>query len=197
MRSLPTALPGVIVVEPDLHRDDRGFFLESFHARRYAEAGIPTSFVQDNHSLSARGTLRGLHAQRCSPQGKLVRAIFGEIYDVVVDIRVDSPTFGRWVGIVLSADNFRQCYVPPNFAHGFCVLSEWAEFEYKCTEFYDPTDEIRLLWNDPDIGIEWPIREPILSEKDRAARPLAALLDVLPVYDGDPARGGVEAGKLT
>jgi len=192
VRFSTTALPGVIVIEPDLHRDARGFFLESFHARRYAEAGVPTRFVQDNHSRSARGTLRGLHAQGRRPQGKLVRAIAGEIYDVAVDIRVGAPTFGRWFGVVLSADNFRQCYVPPDFAHGFCVLSEWAEFEYKCTDFYDPTDEIRLLWNDPDIGIDWPIREPILSAKDRAARPLAELLDVLPVYEGDPVSAAIK-----
>jgi dTDP-4-dehydrorhamnose 3,5-epimerase len=185
MKFQQTELPGVVVIEPDVYRDDRGFFLETYHARKYAEAGIPARFVQDNHSRSARGTVRGLHAQRRRPQGKLVRVLQGEIFDVVVDIRRGSPTFGRWIGVDLSAENFRQCYVPPNFAHGFCVLSDWAEFEYKCTDFYDPAEEIRLLWSDPDIGITWPVRTPLLSDKDRAAQPLATLMDVLPVYGHD------------
>ncbi len=182
MKVLRTELPGVLLIEPDVYRDDRGFFLESYHARKYAEAGIAVTFVQDNHSRSARGTLRGLHAQRRRPQGKLVRVLRGEIFDVVVDIRRGSPTFGRWVGVTLSAENFLQCYIPPNFAHGFCALSEWVEFEYKCTDFYDPADEIRLLWNDPDIGIAWPVGTPVLSDKDRAAQPLAAVMDSLPEY---------------
>jgi dTDP-4-dehydrorhamnose 3,5-epimerase len=182
MRFVPTALPEVIVVEPDVYRDDRGFFLESYHARKYAEAGIPARFVQDNQSRSVRGTIRGLHAQRRRPQGKLVQVLHGEIFDVVVDIRRGSPTLGQWTSIILSGDNFRQCYIPPDFAHGFCVTSEWAHFEYKCTDFYDATDEIRLLWNDPAIGIDWPVREPLLSEKDRRAQTLAALMEVLPVY---------------
>jgi dTDP-4-dehydrorhamnose 3,5-epimerase len=179
---IPTELPGVVVVEPEVHRDGRGFFVESYHAAKYAEAGIPARFVQDNHSRSVRGTLRGLHAQRRRPQGKLIRVVYGEIFDVVVDVRVGSPTFGRWVGFTLTAANFQQCWVPPNFAHGFCVLSDWAELEYKCTEFYDPSDEIRLLWNDPDLAITWPVRDPHLSEKDRAASSLAALRPVLPTY---------------
>lgn len=182
MNVLHTELAGVLVIEPAVYRDDRGFFLESFHARRYAEAGIPGPFVQDNHSRSARGTVRGMHAQRRRPQGKLVRVLHGQIFDVVVDIRRGSPTFGRWVGLTLSAENCLQCYVPPNFAHGFCALSDWVEVEYKCTDYYDPADEIRLLWNDPDIGIAWPVSAPVLSDKDRAARPLAALEDSLPVY---------------
>jgi len=186
MKVLQTELPGVLVIEPDVYRDDRGFFLESYHAEKYAEAGIAGPFVQDNHSRSARGTVRGLHAQRRRPQGKLVRVLQGEIFDVVVDIRRGSPTFGRWVGIKLTAENFLQCYIPPNFAHGFCALSDWVEFEYKCTDFYDPTDEIRLLWNDPDIGIAWPVSAPVLSAKDRAAQPLAALTHMLPTYGPVP-----------
>lgn len=186
MQFLRTELPGVIVVEPDVHRDGRGFFLESYHAHKYAAGGISAIFVQDNHSRSSRGTLRGLHAQRRHPQGKLVRVVDGEIFDVIVDIRRGSPSFGRWITLTLSAENFRQCYVPPHFAHGFCVLSDSAEIEYKCTDFYDPTDEIRILWNDPAIGIPWPTTDPALSEKDRAAQPLAALIDSLPLYEGDP-----------
>jgi dTDP-4-dehydrorhamnose 3,5-epimerase len=182
MRFVPTELSGVLVIEPDVYRDERGFFLETYHAQKYAAAGIPATFVQDNHSGSARNTVRGLHAQRRRPQGKLIRVLQGEIFDVTVDIRRGSPTFGRWLGVELSAQNFRQCYIPPGFAHAFCVLSDWAEFEYKCTDFYDPSDEIQLLWNDPDIGIRWPVRDPLLSDKDRTARPLAEIMDELPVY---------------
>ena len=187
MQFVRTALPDVIVIEPDVYRDARGFFLETYHAQKYAAAGLPATFVQDNHSRSVGGTVRGLHAQRRRPQGKLVRVLYGTIFDVIVDIRRGSPTFARWISVELSAENFRQCYVPPDFAHGFCVTSEWAEFEYKCTDFYDPTDEIGLLWNDPDIGIVWPVREPLLSDKDRAGRPLAEIMDRLPVYR---VRGG-------
>jgi dTDP-4-dehydrorhamnose 3,5-epimerase len=182
MKFLPTELPGVIVIEPDVYRDERGFFLETYHARKYAEAGISATFVQDNHSRSARGTVRGLHAQRRRPQGKLVRVLQGEILDVVVDIRRGSPTFGRWIGVSLSAENFRQCFIPPNFAHGFCVISDWTEFEYKCTDLYDPSDEIHLLWNDPQIGVAWPVREPLLSDKDRAGQCLSQIMDLLPTY---------------
>ncbi len=149
-----------------MFRDARGFFLETFHARKYREGGIPYHFVQDNHSRSLRGTLRGLHAQRLRPQGKLVRAIRGEIFDVAVDIRKGSPTFGKWMGATLSAENFLQIFVPPGFAHGFCVLSEMAEVEYKCTDFYDGADEIGLLWN--SAGIDWPLKDPLLSAKDAA-----------------------------
>ena len=177
MKFLPTALPGVLIVEPDVHRDQRGFFLETYQAQRYREGGIDVTFVQDNHSRSVRGTLRGMHAQHRRPQGKLVRVIEGEIFDVAVDIRRASPTFGRWVGAVLSAENFRQCYVPPGFAHGFCVTSESAQVEYKCTALYDPADEIGFLWNDPAVGIRWPIEHPLLSVKDRAAPPLQDMLE--------------------
>jgi dTDP-4-dehydrorhamnose 3,5-epimerase len=182
MRAIPTDLPGVIVVEPVVHRDSRGFFLETYHARRYREAGIPATFVQDNHSRSMRGTVRGLHFQVRRPQGKLVRALFGEMYDVAVDVRRGSPTFGRWVGAHLTAENFRQIYVPPGFAHGFCILSEVGEVEYKCTELYDPEDELGIAWNDPQVGVQWPVAEPLLSAKDKAAPRLADVLDRLPAY---------------
>jgi dTDP-4-dehydrorhamnose 3,5-epimerase len=182
MKFLSTDLPGVVLIEPDVYRDKRGFFLETYHADKYRAAGIDGIFVQDNHSHSVRGTVRGLHAQRHRPQGKLVRVLQGEIFDVAVDIRRGSPTFRRWVGVRLSADNFRQIYVPPDFAHGFCVLSEMADVEYKCTELYDPADEFGVLWNDPALGISWPVREPLLSEKDRTAPRLAELTEMLPVF---------------
>jgi dTDP-4-dehydrorhamnose 3,5-epimerase len=182
MRAIATDLPGVVVVEPVVHRDSRGFFLETYHERRYREAGIAATFVQDNHSRSMRGTVRGLHFQVRRPQGKLVRALFGEMFDVAVDIRRGSPTFGRWVGAHLTADNFRQIYVPPGFAHGFCILSEVGEVEYKCTELYDPEDELGIAWNDPQVGIEWPVKEPLLSAKDKAAPRLADVMDRLPAY---------------
>jgi dTDP-4-dehydrorhamnose 3,5-epimerase len=175
MRVLPTDLPGVLVIEPAVHRDQRGFFLETYHEARYDEAGIPGPFVQDNHSRSMRGVLRGLHGQGRQPQGKLVRVLLGEIFDVAVDIRAGSPTFGRWTGVALDAQSFRQIWIPPGFLHGFCVLSEWAEIEYKCTALYDRDDEIGVIWNDPDIGIAWPIEKPAISPKDAALPRLAAL----------------------
>ena len=175
MKFIPTELPGVILIEPDVFKDARGFFLETYHERKYAEGGIAGPFVQDNHSYSARGTLRGLHAQLKHPQGKLVRAVKGEIWDVAVDIRPGSPSFGRWVGSTLSEENAHQLWVPPGFGHGFCVLSEEADVEYKCTTLYDPGDEIAIQWNDPAIGIRWPVAEPVLSARDQAARPLAEL----------------------
>ena len=167
MKFTPLALPEVILVEPDVHRDARGFFLETYHLEKYRAGGIPGPFVQDNHSRSVRRTLRGLHAQRRRPQGKLVRAVEGEMFDVAVDIRRGSATFGRWVGVRLSGDDFRQLYVPAGFAHGFCVLSDVVHVEYKCTELYDGADEIGLAWDDPDVGIEWPIEDPVISDKDR------------------------------
>lgn len=184
MRVIETELPGVVVIEPEVHKDERGFFLETFHGERYRRHGLPEVFVQDNHSRSVRGTLRGLHAQLRRPQGKLVRVVAGEVWDVAVDIRVGSPTFRKWVAVVLSAGNFRELYVPPGFAHGFCVLSEVAEVEYKCTDYYDPESELRLAWNDPELAIPWPVRDPILSAKDRAARTLRELHSVLPRYEG-------------
>ncbi|HEX9943311.1 MAG TPA: dTDP-4-dehydrorhamnose 3,5-epimerase [Thermoanaerobaculia bacterium] len=173
-------LPEVIRVEPDVLGDDRGFFLEVYHQRKFEEGGLPGTFVQDNHSFSRRGILRGLHAQLRQPQGKLVRAVLGEIFDVAVDIRPHSPTFGKWVGEVLSGENFRQLYIPPGFAHGFCVLSDSAHVLYKCTELYDREDEIGIAWNDPRIGIAWPVEDPLLSARDRAAPRLAEILHLLP-----------------
>ena len=177
MKFLPRpGLPEVILVEPDVLGDDRGFFLEVYHQRKFEEGGLPGTFVQDNHSFSGRGILRGLHAQLRQPQGKLVRAVGGEIFDVAVDIRPQSPTFGKWAGEVLSGENFRQLYVPPGFAHGFCVLSESAHVLYKCTALYDREDEIAIAWNDPEIGISWPVENPRLSPRDLAAPKLAEIL---------------------
>ena len=181
MRVVPTAIPGVLIVEPEIHRDGRGFLLETYHADRYREHGIAGPFVQDNHSRSVAGTLRGLHLQLRRPQGKLIRVIEGEIFDVAVDIRRASPTFRRWVGVSLSADNHRQCWIPPGFAHGFCVVSDVAEVEYKCTDFYEPSDEIGFLWSDPDVAVLWPVAEPTLSGKDRQAPLLREILEKLPV----------------
>lgn len=167
MKVIETAIDGVKIIEPRVFGDERGFFLETFQARRYAEeAGIDLPFVQDNHSRSAKGVLRGLHFQKTKPQGKLVRVVRGEVFDVAVDVRRDSPTFGRWEAVILSEENKRQFWVPPGLAHGFVVLSETADFEYKCTDYYDPSDEACLIWNDPTVGIEWPLAEPQLSAKD-------------------------------
>ena len=182
MRVVATDLPGVLLIEPTVHRDARGFFLETYHADNYRAAGIPSAFVQDNHSRSLRGTLRGLHLQRTRLQGKLVRVIEGEVYDVAVDVRRGSPTFGRWVGETLSADNFRQWFVPAGFAHGFCVMSDVAQVEYKCTALYDAPDEIGISWNDPELKIQWPIANPLLSERDQRHPPLAAQRHRLPDY---------------
>jgi len=177
LKFLQTDLPGVMIVEPDVFRDSRGFFLETFHAERYRQGGIPYDFVQDNHSRSVRGTLRGLHAQRRRPQGKLVRAVRGEIFDVAVDIRPGSPTFGKWVGARLTEESFRQMFISPGFAHGFCVLSDIAEVEYKCSDFYDRADEIGARWD--SAGIEWPIKDPLLSPKDAALPTLPELRKTL------------------
>ncbi len=184
MNFIESDLPGCIIVEPDVHGDQRGFFLETWSARKYAEGGIDAPFVQDNHSRSSLGVLRGLHLQLEHTQGKLVRVIAGEVFDVAVDVRRGSPHFGRWFGLSLSAQNFRQFWVPPGFAHGFVVTSETAEFEYKCTDFYHPASEISIAWDDPAIGIDWPISEPSLSAKDQAALSLAECEDRLPEYRG-------------
>jgi len=167
MRVIETRLPGVLIVEPDVFDDARGFFFESYNYQRYAEHGITDTFVQDNHSLSVRGTLRGLHYQTKPGQAKLVRVARGTVFDVTVDIRWGSPTFGRWVGVELSAENRRQVYVPVGFAHGFCVTSEVAEFLYKCSSYYAPALERGIAWDDPDLAIAWPVAEPILSDRDR------------------------------
>lgn len=182
MRFSQTDLPGVVVVEPDVHRDERGFFFEVYHAAKYADGGIDAVFVQDNQSRSRHRILRGLHAQCRQPQGKLVRVIAGEIFDVAVDARRGSPTFGRWVGVVLSGENFKQLYVPPGFLHGFCVLSERADVEYKCTAFWAAGDEVSVRWDDPAVGIDWPLRDPLLSAKDRDAPLLAEVADRMPSY---------------
>jgi dTDP-4-dehydrorhamnose 3,5-epimerase len=176
---LPLELPEVILVVPDVHGDSRGFFIETWHEQKYREGGITLPFVQDNHSHSSRGILRGLHAQLRSAQGKLVRVSQGEVFDVAVDVRPGSPNFGRYVAQTLSAENAHQLWIPPGFAHGFCVVSATADFEYKCTAFYDPGDEIAIQWNDPEIGIPWPLDEPALSARDREAPPLAACVERL------------------
>jgi dTDP-4-dehydrorhamnose 3,5-epimerase len=180
----PSSIPEVLVIEPDVFGDPRGFFLESWHAQKYAAQGLDVSFVQDNHSRSARGVLRGLHYQLEQPQGKLVRVVCGAVFDVAVDIRRGSPTFGQWVGAELSGENHRQLYVPPGFAHGFCVLSESADFLYKCTDFYAPQDEQGIRWNDPDIGIDWPGEDFTISDKDTRNGLLSEMHDRLPRYEG-------------
>ena len=182
MKLVPTGLPGILVVEPLVHRDERGFFLEVFHSGKFAAQGLAVAFVQDNHSASRRGTLRGLHLQTAEPQGKLVRAIEGEIFDVAVDVRVGSPEFGRWEGVTLSAVNLRSLWIPPGFAHGFCVTSSRAQVEYKCTALYDPDTELTIRWDDPEIGIEWPLAAPLLSPRDAAAPRLAEVRDRLPRF---------------
>lgn len=175
MERIDTAIADVFMIAPKVFGDERGFFLESYNRRAMAALGIDFEFVQDNHSRSAHGVLRGLHYQIQQPQGKLVRVVAGEIYDVAVDLRRSSPTFGRWVGMTLSAENKRMAWVPPGFAHGFYVTSDSAEVLYKATDYYAPAHERSLLWNDPALGIEWPLAgEPLLSDKDRKGLPLAS-----------------------
>ncbi|MEM8607969.1 MAG: dTDP-4-dehydrorhamnose 3,5-epimerase [Myxococcota bacterium] len=175
-------IPGLLIIDPVVHGDSRGFFMETYARRRYVEVGIDTSFVQDNLSASERGILRGLHLQHPSDQGKLCSVLVGEVFDVAVDVRVGSPHFGKWQGVTLSADNHRQFYVPPGFAHGFCVVSERALFSYKCTDHYAADHEIGIAWDDEDIGIDWPIDDPTLSSKDGANSKLRDLTDRLPRY---------------
>ena len=164
-----TPLAGVLLLTPKAYKDPRGWFLESYHQDRYRAAGISASFVQDNHSSSSQGTLRGLHAQLKRPQAKLVRCVEGSVWDVAVDVRKGSPTFGKWYGAELSGENFRQLYIPTGFLHGFCVLSPQAQVEYKCSDFYDGPDQFGVRWDDPDLGIAWPVKDPLLSEKDAKA----------------------------
>jgi len=168
----PTSNPDVLLFSPTVYEDSRGYFMETFRHQHFLERGIEVEFVQDNQSRSARGTLRGLHYQRTYPQGKLVRVLSGEVFDVAVDLRASSPLFGKWVGQVLSAENRQQLWVPPGFAHGFYVMSETAELSYKCTEYFHPEDDHSLLWSDPAVAIDWPLLgpEPLLSEKDRAGK---------------------------
>ena len=176
MHVRPSELPDVLIIEPRTFADGRGYFFESYHAERYAQSGLAAVFVQDNLSRSKAGTLRGLHFQRHRPQGKLVTVVRGAIFDVAVDVRRRSPTFGRWMGLVLSDENHSQLYIPPGFAHGFCVLSPEADVLYKCTDIYCPEHERTLLWNDPTVGIEWPVTgAPLLSLKDAAGMPLDRL----------------------
>jgi dTDP-4-dehydrorhamnose 3,5-epimerase len=183
LKKLETALPGVWELRPNVLRDARGFFLETYRQDRFAELGIPDSFVQDNHSGSVKGALRGLHYQLRHPQSKLCRVIEGEVLDVAVDIRVHSPYFGKWASVVLSAKMQNQIYIPAGFAHGFLSLTESAQFLYKCSDFYDPTDEYGILWNDPGIAISWGISNPLVSEKDADYPTLAATSwDCLPKY---------------
>jgi dTDP-4-dehydrorhamnose 3,5-epimerase len=182
MKTTPTRLPEVLIIEPRVFPDARGHFYEMWENNRYRDANIPGPFVQDNVSRSVRGTLRGLHFQEPRSQGKLVTVLTGKIFDVAVDIRRDSPRFRQWVGVELDADNPRQLWIPPGFAHGFCVISEWADFLYKCTQSYNPTTERSICWNDPDLAIDWPIPNPVLSEKDAAA-PLLSDTPILPLME--------------
>lgn len=176
MEFVPLAIPDVVLVKPRVFGDSRGFFMETWEAKKFADSGLDRHFVQDNHSLSIKGTLRGLHYQIKQPQGKLVRVVAGEVFDVAVDIRRASPTFSKWVGALLSAENKQELWVPPGFAHGFLVTGESAEFLYKCTDYYAPQYERTILWNDPEIGIHWPLasgQAPLLSDKDKAGKRLA------------------------
>jgi dTDP-4-dehydrorhamnose 3,5-epimerase len=176
VKVIETKLKDCVIIEPKVFGDERGFFLETFQAERYAaQAGITLPFLQDNHSRSSKGVLRGLHFQKNKPQGKLVRVVKGKVYDVAVDIREGSTTFGQWEAVILSEENKIQFWVPPGFAHGFVVLSETADFEYKCTDYYDPSDEGSILWNDPDLNIPWPADDPNLSDKDANAEKLVDL----------------------
>ncbi len=182
MKVIPTDLPGVLVIEPEVFRDARGFFLESFNAERFAAHGLPTEFRQDNHSRSFSGVVRGLHFQSRRPQGKLVSVVRGRVFDVAVDIRSGSPTFGAWYGTTLSDETPRYLWIPPGFAHGFCVLSDVADFVYKCTDVYAAGDDRGVFWADPAIGIQWPVANPVLSAKDERLPPLTAERTDLPTY---------------
>lgn len=176
VKAIETVLPGVLILEPMVHGDSRGFFLETWREDQYQALGIGENFVQDNHSRSSRAVLRGLHFQQNRPQGKLVRVSRGAVFDVAVDINQDSPTFRKWVGVELSDENLRQFYVPPGYAHGFCVLSDVADFIYKCTAYYDRADEMGVRWDDPEIAVQWPITQPALSERDKQLPLLKDLL---------------------
>lgn len=175
MKIITTSIEGILIIEPKTFKDKRGFFMETYNQSRYNASGIKTTFVQDNLSYSLKNTLRGLHFQIKHPQAKLIQVISGEIFDVAVDLRPDSATFGKWTGIHLSDENRRQVFIPEGFAHGFCVLSEFALFYYKCSDFYVPGDEGGIIWSDPDIGIEWPVENPIISEKDKQYHKLSGL----------------------
>ena len=185
---IPTKIPDLVIIEPKVFGDDRGYFMETYSQKDFAEAGLTMTFVQDNESKSRKGVLRGLHFQTKQTQGKLVRVTQGEVWDVAVDLRKGSPTYGQWEGVYLSAENKRQFYVPEGFAHGFVVTSEEAVFNYKCTDFYAPEYDSGLLWNDPEVGIEWPLEglgEILLSEKDKKQKTLKELTDLPFVYEGE------------
>lgn len=185
----PTVLPEVFLIEPTVHGDARGYLFESWRADEFAAAGLPDRFVQDNVSRSSRGVLRGLHVQWPFPQGKLVQVLDGEVFDVAVDVRVGSPTFGQWTGHHLSGENHHQLYIPPGFAHGFCVLSESVLFVYRCTELYHPETELSIAWDDPAIGVEWPVSDPVLSSRDKAAYRLREMRGRLPTASGSGVVG--------
>lgn len=185
MKITATELPEVLLIEPDVFGDSRGFFIETWHREKYADQGLDVDFVQDNHSRSSKGVLRGLHYQLEQPQGKLVRVVSGAVLDVAVDVRKGSPTFGRWVSAELTEENQHQLYIPPGFAHGFCVLTDSADFLYKCSDFYAPQYECGILWNDPDIGIDWPGSDFKISAKDAKNSCLKEMNEQLPVYIGD------------
>ena len=186
-----TGIEGLVVVEPKVFGDNRGYFMETYNYNDFKAAGLDMVFVQDNQSKSKKGVLRGLHFQKKNPQGKLVRVVSGEVYDVAVDLRKGSDTYGKWYGVLLSAENKKQFYVPEGFAHGFVVMSETAEFVYKCTRFYDPSDEGGLMWNDPEIGIDWPVPENaelLLSEKDQHHQPLKDFESLSLIHISEPTR---------
>ena len=182
MKCIDTPIPGIILIEPDVHEDRRGYFIELYHLDRYAKAGLHARFVQDNFARSVQATLRGLHYQRRNPQGKLVMVMEGTIFDVAVDVRRGSPFLGKWYGVELSTENKRQLYIPPGFAHGYCVVSETAAVMYKCTDFYVPEDERGIIWNDPALGISWPVATPLLSAKDQSFATLDESGTELPTY---------------
>jgi len=184
MKIVPAKIPEVLIIEPDVFKDERGFFFENYNFKKYANAGISIQFLQDNHSRSVKNTLRGLHYQINPGQDKLVRAIVGEVFDVAVDIRFGSPTYGKWVGIYLSAENKKQVFIPKGFAHGFCVTSQVAEFEYKCSEYYAPENERGILWNDEQLHIEWPVSHPILSKKD-LSHPEFSMIEKDFIFEGN------------
>lgn len=175
MKIIETPLKDAVIIEPKIFGDERGYFFEVYQKKRYQELGFALEFVQDNRSKSIKNVLRGLHFQKTKPQGKLVSVTQGSVFDVAVDLRPESPTFGQHHSVILSEENFLQFYIPPGFAHGFCVLSDTASFQYKCTDYYDPTDESGLIWNDPDLGIEWPVSNPVVSAKDCFLPSLASI----------------------
>ena len=197
MKVIETSLPGVLIIEPAVFADTRGFFVESYQRERYQSMGIVPEFVQDNLSFSSRGVLRGVHCQNTHPQGKLVQVLQGEVWDVAVDIRHGSPHFGQWMAVTLSSENKTQLYLPPGFAHGFCVLSETALFAYKCTDYYRPAAEVGFRWDDPEVGIAWPMEQPVLSEKDKRLPFLCDIpVEQLPAQETSSCGDEKQAGRV-